>query len=707
MTSPSHDATPDASLTGNKSSLRWFSKLGGLIFVIGIITYLVLQTSLVVAPMLRRTVPVETDDAYTYILKAAEMRACFSQDCPALNYLRPQLLKPADAPKTAWIQYREYFRAFVVYHPLHSLILLGLNAVGLSWEAAYNVIVIAGAIFLGLAIAYWLYSLWGASVAGIAMAFLAVSLFPGQGLHYIVPSNLSLGIAILIWGIITLRKWNAHWFVLAGVIAMVTMHTTGRLYALVTLLLYYLFADPNLTLPGLRNWTRRLSRQQWIAIGIAFLVVLLAFILPVLINRPDLSVKSDPPPANWKFWYGYRDNILEALKIVQGWITSYLVWIVPGVLLSVGILATPRARRRPVLITIAIIGALLLASLLFVLPRYPAEAFSRIWIPFSILMTGVMAQVIVTWFIAIAKWIKNWRRQGIPELTNSRWMLSAPGWGAILLILIGMLICAISINRIQKGQYLLRETARIMTWKQNVKLDPVQPEQLLSKGCAPVLYMSEVPMHFYFSRGAMDCEAVYYPALEKDSALDAYIEEVPYLVDWNPSIESGLLSGGNSLTLAAGDNLKIQSVEELDLNSIEMYLENPGERQALTIIPSLAGGLDIEPIKLEIPAGSSGWYRLTNLNMAARGLTIQASDKGQPILVQGLRTSPTRGLYWPWDEGISLNYQPKNPQSIERTIQFETGALYPFLNRSLRILSDNGATVLFELEAAPAALLQK
>lgn len=704
MTTPLNSAPLDATLSRNKRFSGWFAKLGGLILVAGIIAYLVLQTGVVLAPILHRTVPVETDDAYTYILKAAEMRSCFSQNCPALNDLRPQLLQPTEVPETAWIQYREYFRAFVVYHPLHSLIMVGLNAIGLSWERAYNVIVIAGAFFIGMAIAYWLYSLWGASVAGVAMAFLALSLFPGQGLHYIVPSNLSMGVAIFTWGIITRRKRNAHWFVLAGVIAMVTMHTTGRLYALITLLLYYLFADPNLTLPRPRNWIRRLSRQQWVAVGLAFLVVLLAFVLPVLINRPELTVKSDPPPANWKFWYGYRDNILEMLKIIQGWVTSYMDWIVAGVLISTGIFATPKSRRRPVLITIAIIGALLLASLLFVLPRYPAEAFSRIWIPFSVLLTGLISQVIVAWLIAIAKLIIRWRRRGFPELSSSRWILSPHGWVTIVLILFGLLICTVCMDRLQSGQYLLRETTRIMTWKQNVKLDPAQPEQLLSKGCAPVLYMSEVPMHFYFSRGAMACGAVYYPALENTQGAEtlneqdaATLQGLGYLVDWNPTIDNGLLIGGSTLTLAAGDNLELQSSQEIALNSIELFLENPGKRLALTIVPTLAAGADGEVITLDVPARSSGWYRLTERELSASGFRLQTPDHGQAILVRGLRTSSAASLNWPWDKGISLRYLPKNPDSDERIIQFDTRSLYPFLDRPFRILSDSGATFLIEI----------
>ncbi len=214
--------------------------------------YLVVQLRLVLIPILNRSVPVEADDAYTYIIKAAEMERCFSQGCPALVDLRKQLTIPTSNELTTWLRYREYSRAFVVYHPLHSLLMVGLHKTGLTWEAAYNVITVSGVIFIGLAIGYLLYVLWGPVVAGIALAGLSITLFPGQGLHYIVPSNLSLGIAIFTWATIIHQKDRARWIMVAGILAMITMHTTGRLYALIALALFWI----------LTGWRMALAHAQ-------------------------------------------------------------------------------------------------------------------------------------------------------------------------------------------------------------------------------------------------------------------------------------------------------------------------------------------------------------------------------------------------------------------------------------------------------------
>src|SRR5687768_17485890 len=180
----------------NPKIIRWGKHF---LFTVGILLFTSVQLLMVVLPIRSRTVPVETDDAYTYIVKAAQMQDCFLQNCPALNDLREQLTAPSKNLHISWARYREYVRAFLVYHPLHSLILMGLHSTGFSWEASYNVLEVAGNLTLSLAVIYWLYSLFGAGPAGVALLFLAFTPFPNQGLHYVVPSNLALGIGILTW----------------------------------------------------------------------------------------------------------------------------------------------------------------------------------------------------------------------------------------------------------------------------------------------------------------------------------------------------------------------------------------------------------------------------------------------------------------------------------------------------------------------------
>ena len=679
------------------ASPTWQKALESLIFLVGLLLYLVLQTGLVAVPMQHRAVPVETDDAYTYILKAAELRECFTQDCPALNDLRLQLQEPTNDVKNAWIRYREYLRAFVVYHPLHSILLAGLNAAGLTWDQAYNAIVLAGSLLIGFAIAAWLWSLWGRAPAGLALLLLSLSLFPGQGLHYVVPSNLALGIAILAWAVIIQKRSRAIGWVLALLVAMLAMHSTGRLYALVTLGLYYLLADLKKPFWPWRNWITRLSRRQWLLFGLGLLLVALAFLLPILVHRPDMQVRPDPLPPNKMIWDSYRDQLFQALNILQDWLKSQVGWLITGTLLVIGLYSTPAERRRVVLIFLVIIGLLLVTSLIFLLPHYPAEAFMRIWIPFAILLTGLIAQAAWSWMIAVAHWFAGMRSHKRQPFNNPQWILSPYGWNCALLVILGLVFSQLFIIRLQTGSLLIRETAKIMTWKQFIQPDTTQPALLLERGCATVLYHDEVPMHYYFSRGALQCGAVYLPAIKGTPLADEWIKQNPdlqYVVAWNPSVESSLITGGSTLALHPGDRLQVLDTQSAPA---QLLLENTGPSQILTVTP-LKGDQPAKKytFKLELPEHSSNWYSLETAP-GSTGWLVQMSETGERVLVKGLRTDPGSELFWPWDSGITMNFISADTQISPREIKFETSALAPTPGQPMRILADGGDILLAEI----------
>ena len=91
--------------------IRWGKRL---LFILGVLLFIFVQLMMVVLPIRNRTAPVESDDAYTYIVKAAQMQGCFLQNCPALNDLRQQRTAPTEKPNMTWIRYREYVRAFSI-----------------------------------------------------------------------------------------------------------------------------------------------------------------------------------------------------------------------------------------------------------------------------------------------------------------------------------------------------------------------------------------------------------------------------------------------------------------------------------------------------------------------------------------------------------------------------------------------------------------
>jgi hypothetical protein len=156
---------------------------------------------------------VESDDAYSYIVKGPELIECFSQDCPALKDLRPQVTPAPDDPYPLAIEkWTRHVRLYSHYDPLYSL---GLCAVvkgeGISYEDAYRQMSVLGSLGLALAISFFLVSLVGPLAAGISLGSIAPLVFPGQdivpaGIYSVVPSTLSLGIGLLMFAYLARRE---------------------------------------------------------------------------------------------------------------------------------------------------------------------------------------------------------------------------------------------------------------------------------------------------------------------------------------------------------------------------------------------------------------------------------------------------------------------------------------------------------------------
>jgi hypothetical protein len=673
------------SFLSNPKVMRWGKRL---LFTAGLLLFTCVQFALVILPIANRTAPVETDDAYAYILKAAEMQNCFLQDCPALNDLREQLTAPAEKPHISWLRYREYLRAFSVYHPLHSLILTGLHITGLSWETSYHFVEIVGSLFLSLGIGYWLYRLFGAGPAGIALLFLAFTPFPNQGLHYVVPSNLALGIGVLTWGSLLKRPASSRWIVIGSTLALVTMHPLGRLYALLSV---FLFVFLNL---------KQMKRMDWLVSGLSILIVVITFTLPLLVTRPELSFPADPPPADWKIWQGYYNNIIEAAAFITSWLNFYGGSLIAILFVFVGLVSLARFEQRASVLGMAVLLAgLLCVSLLQVLPRYPAEAFGRVWIPSAIFLSGVIAYGIWRWAAAVLDWSRQLFQDGFTGFTDQRWILSRRGWAGIFLLLFGIVLTRTLVNNVVEGRSAFRSVLSNMIESQSSRLAAEQASILLRAECKDVLYMFEVPMHVYFTNGAFTCGAIYYPAVAGTPEETYWIEEnqnLTYVVTWNPTIQATVAGGGNPLALKTGDRLEFHIPEHWGSQHVYVYLENRGGEARLEISPlQKQETLGV----ISIPADWSGWQVVDiTPEELAHGFSLDTAQVSQAIFLRGIKSDSESLLNWPWDQGMVLFYQRSNSESPATEISFNTAELVPYSNWSLSVLDDQGDTVLIKVD---------
>lgn len=374
-------------------------------------------------------------------------------------------------------------------------------------------------------------------------------------------------------------------------------------------------------------------------------------------------------------------------------------------LIFIGLASLPPFEQRTRVVSMGVLlGGLLGASLLQVLPRYPAEAFSRVWIPFAIFLTGLIAHGIWGWAAAVVHWIRQALENGLQDFRDQRWILSMPGWAAVLLLVFGLILARNSLNHVLEGQRILRETTTIMINSQASRLDTDQPSVLLREGCEDVLYMFEVPMHLYFAQGALACGAIYHPALEGTPEETQWIDDnqnLGYVVTWNPTIRASVTTGGNPLVLESGKPLEFYIPGEWTSQQLYIYLENAGRETKLNL--SALPSEDTEKRKIlkriAIPANWSGWNAIDiTADEVARGFTLEAARGSNEIFLRGIKSDPDAPRNWPWDEGLTLVQRPSNPDLEATEINFNTASLIPYSAWSLTVVEDQGDTVLVKVD---------
>ncbi|MFC2078679.1 hypothetical protein ACFLSZ_01710 [Candidatus Bipolaricaulota bacterium] len=669
--------------------------VGKLVFGLGVGLYLSAQVSLIVIPIVSRSAPVETDDAYVYILKSAEMESCFLQDCAALNVLRPQLQEPSSDPEITWIRSNEYGRAFLVYHPLYSALLSGLHVAGLPWELAFNVLSVIGAILISLAICWWLYVLWGPGPAGFGLVFFALALgsLPGQGINSIVPSNFALGIAMLVWTAIVRWRDRAAWVVPVGAVALVALHPVGRIYAVGAIAIYILHA------------TRPWRRKTWWCAGLGSLVVGASFVLPLIVSRPEMVSQLGAILEGGEGIQGVVMNLRAAIESVDNWAGFYGGIVVAGLLVLIGILTTPLRRWRHVLVGGGVLAVLTVGSLVYVIPRVPAEVSGRVWVAMAVLLSGAIGQTAWAWLSSIWGLLQRVIREGLANQVNSR--LRATG-STLLLTLIISAGCAfgyVALVGTSQGIDRLERYMAVRTIRQDVSLDPSQPALMLSQSHSSdsVLYMDEVPMHFYFTRGALDRGAIFSPAVADTPEQKAWIDDnasIRYVVAWSP-IEDVPNTREGAFPLDPCARVEIRNLPGgTSSHPLRLYLTSPGS-EANLILRSLDTGpatAQTEPIEIHVPANWSGWLQVApGSQFPSSGFALEVNDAKHPVLLGGIRGDSDSPLYWPWDQGIAVVYDVPNTEALPRIIRFESANLCPTLSFELRVLADKGSTVLAEV----------
>lgn len=696
---------------GRPAARSWVT---ALLLGIGLTFFVAVQGFLTAVPVWTRPLPPEVDDSLTYVLKTRQMEECFRQDCLALIDLKAQLEIPSASPDVAAARDLVSSRIFPVYHPLFSLLLLSIKKTGLSLMDAYRVVWTAGPVFFGVAFAFFLTRVWGGPAAGLALMLLAFKVFPDTGLHHVVPSNLALGLAFLVWARVMARRGAAPWTLIAGTILLVGLHPVGRIYAVMAAALAVVLADEP---RQLRVWGGGLA---------ACLLVALSFVISALVREPALAGVFFSPSEGHPILHalvGAGQSLFAVLvnvsRLEDGLFGLQALFF--GAV-TLGFLTLKSAQRRLAVRTAAIYG-LFLFGLLFYVSSSPADVIFRVWIGLIVLLFGAVGQAL--WWTLDRSWglLIERLRGGAIGLEKT--------WPVVLLAVLAGYAFQLS----TRGAEQVEATYEHMQYREPLRFEAAQVERLLAEARPGdrVLYSSMIVMPFYFIYGAMRLGAVYdQPVLRSTPEEAAWLSrpELRFAVTYQPTVYhpsfegmsedswwitgpdyrySPLSAGRTNQPLAINGRIRAADFAWIEVESkirarpgpLSVLVENQGPASVLELVPVDAfGRLMGDLARREIVrAGWSGRVSFALPEDPSLARFRLVFPPGNDLLIEGLVFGHD-ALYWPWAQRADLTFVYRKGSNVPVTVSFDPARRLPeaLHGRKITVLDDRGSAVLFRLD---------
>jgi len=675
----------------------------GLLLAVGFALYVFVQVGLVFGPIIVRPVPPGTTDAYVYIAKAEQLRACPRQRCPALADLHRQV---GAGPKLSDAVARQrglaHQRGLLQYHLLHSAALAGLRALGMSYELGLNILSVAGAVLIACAVAWLLAAAFGIGPAGLALALLAFAVYPGyHGLHWIVPSSFALGLGLLAWAAVLARARGLDLWLPPLILAMAWMHPVGSIYGAASLALY----------AALVTWRRP---RGWAVLALGLIAAASPLIAALIVERPALGYQGLHPEPGWSYLEGVEKNLRAAWWAIRPWLGERGGGAAL-VLAALGLAIAGPARRRRILVLAVLVSTLAAASLAYVLPRYPGELFHRLFVPLAIFATGLAA--FATWrTVELFVSPRSARGGSFAAVMRSAAGLSARIVGAALVAMATVLAV---LGSAANGSRATLGMARYVAAWGIMPLDRGQPARVLAtlRKDARIAYFDDLSLYFYASNGGLAHGAVFNPAVAGTALAERY-----YGAEGRVALSVRARDGFYGyVTLRQGQPVVIRAERPVDWSRLRLNLWFRGAAPALDV-RVLGGPRASAPSAGARPvAEKPGWTALGLPSGATgRAVIVTRRDGGSLAWIQGVRPSPGTRTAWPWDAGVTIlawklpatagrvaarlrrdGPWPERSKTVAEH-RFETATLTPAGCRHGGIVADFGATVASRLQCGEA-----
>lgn len=506
------------------------------LFVAAMIIFLTAKVALTVIPLSQRQIPIEPDDAYAYIQRAAQIEFCLFDDCPALDNILEQVQIPTAQSDIGARRGHLYHRTFPFIYPLHSVLIFSAHKLGLSWETSYAIVSIFGVFVLGISIALLLKTLFNYAGAAIALLLLGPYIFQSGLLYSGVPQSWAMGVALFAWGI-TLSEYT-RWdrFLPILFLLPILFHPVGALLTLVSAALVVI---------GPR---KPAFKWRLLILGLVFSSV--ALLSQTLTTNPTLAsgVQLGSTRSSLLSIQNLAANLEIAKDVVVRWAYTYWNgWVVfPIILASFALLE--RAEKQKFVPLFGLLFLLLVGSVLgsAFLRGFPPNLFARLWVLLAILLVGLLGRAIWFWYLIAAS------HKSLPAFTKT-------GTKVMLLALMGVLIGLALITNAQYIQRTYAATIQSRIDRGNQSIDPAFAEFLSGQDApAHIIYGNEIIFHYALLHGAAHHRASFYPILVGTDQAESWLmplADVVVIMDASPMADNLLpfLEGQIDILTDGGD----------------------------------------------------------------------------------------------------------------------------------------------------------
>jgi hypothetical protein len=736
------------------------------IFLAGLVIFLVFQTGLVLEVQLSRALPPEAKDAYRYIFSAVQLPRGFNSNTPALKDLRTQSNpEPGDSIDRQNLKWDNYHSLFFSHVLLHSALLQATSWIlGVPLGIAYKVICVLGSLLIAGAISYFLLTITDRTSAGIALASLALAMFPIQGIHYVVPTNICMAVGLLLFTIVLRTGGKSKWLLFGFSFILVFLHRMGIIYAglgvLATVFLRY--KEENI---------KRLVFDLLPTLVILGIYVFIAYIFPLPVFRLSPMAK----PADTSFLREVVYNGLDLFNQFGAWFLSHGVviwpqpfaglftnnplaflgvqifglcllvapWLVkktPGenhviirwiiclcgalivlpifsalfliVIIGAGWLYQPPEKKTSFQLAFVVFLFLLFPSLLHVMyiaePGHPiirADLTNRLWVPFAVVLAAIFGRGLWWVFQEIRRGSYGFIPKSVKDQEWSKKVLQPRYmWGFLVLFLLAGYAPHLA--------HAYSERANIkhfMIIRQNVNFNPEQIQYVFQHTTPQdiIVYDDDFIRHYYLCHGGLWRRAIYLPLLPLPKDFTFKPSDIKYEVSWNPYLS--IQSYENVRDIAYPLSIPGDSIYTLQFDP---DFQLAGLQILPAVSPKGTGSTKLRIIRKSAQGGQksedidlkgNNWQTYSLIPEPGGSLTLINLDRAKPLLIAGLNFGgqPDRKFLWPWHGVRAVTMEDKQIH-ITRTDKLPIGTKIKGITYAREVLQDTGSTVLWKLTAEQA-----